>query len=56
MKSVGEAMSIGRTSKKPAKALRSLEQGRSGLGADGKDVVNIRELSDDERLNGNEKS
>jgi carbamoyl-phosphate synthase large subunit len=51
MKSVGEAMSIGRTFKEALqKALRSLEQGRSGLGADGKDVVNIRELSDDEKI------
>jgi carbamoyl-phosphate synthase large subunit len=51
MKSVGEAMSIGRTFKEALqKALRSLEQGRSGLGADGKDVVNIRELSEDEKI------
>ena len=51
MKSVGEAMSIGRTFKEALqKALRSLEQGRSGLGADGKDVVNIRELSDTEKI------
>ena len=51
MKSVGEAMSIGRTFKEALqKALRSLEQGRSGLGADGKDIVNIRELSDAEKI------
>jgi carbamoyl-phosphate synthase large subunit len=38
MKSVGEAMSIGRTFKESLqKALRSLETGRFGLGADGKD-------------------
>jgi carbamoyl-phosphate synthase large subunit len=38
MKSVGEAMAIGRTFKEALqKALRSLETGRSGLGADGKD-------------------
>jgi carbamoyl-phosphate synthase large subunit len=38
MKSVGEAMAFGRTFKEALqKALRSLEQGRSGLGADGKD-------------------
>lgn len=50
MKSVGEVMSIGRTFKEALqKALRSLEQGRFGLGADGKDVVNIRKLSDDEK-------
>jgi carbamoyl-phosphate synthase large subunit len=38
MKSVGEAMAIGRTFKEAfQKALRSLESGRMGLGADGKD-------------------
>ncbi|MFQ5631382.1 MAG: carbamoyl-phosphate synthase large subunit, partial [bacterium] len=38
MKSVGEAMAIGRTFKEAfQKALRSLEFGRMGLGADGKD-------------------
>src|SRR5580698_8530450 len=37
MKSVGEAMAIGRTFKESLqKALRSLETGRSGLGGDGK--------------------
>ena len=41
MKSVGEAMAIGRTFKESMqKALRSLEVGRAGLGADGKDPVN----------------
>jgi carbamoyl-phosphate synthase large subunit len=51
MKSVGEVMSIGRTFKEALqKALRSLEQGRFGLGADGKDVVDIRELSDAEKI------
>ncbi|MES2706417.1 MAG: carbamoyl-phosphate synthase large subunit [Verrucomicrobiota bacterium] len=40
MKSVGEAMAIGRTFKEALqKALRSLETGRAGLGADGKDPV-----------------
>jgi len=39
MKSVGEAMSIGRTFKQALqKALRSLETGRAGLGCDPKDV------------------
>ena len=39
MKSVGEAMAIGRTFKESLqKALRSLEIGRFGLGADGKDA------------------
>jgi carbamoyl-phosphate synthase large subunit len=40
MKSVGEAMAIGRTFKESLqKALRSLETGRFGLGADPKDVA-----------------
>ena len=40
MKSVGEAMAIGRTFKEALqKALRSLETGRFGLGGDGKDQV-----------------
>ncbi len=39
MKSVGEVMSFGRNFKEAfQKAIRSLETGRSGLGADGKDV------------------
>jgi carbamoyl-phosphate synthase large subunit len=38
MKSVGEAMAIGRTFEEAlGKAFRSLENGRAGLGADGKD-------------------
>ncbi len=44
MKSVGEAMAIGRTFKESLqKALRSLETGRFGLGADGKDAVPLNE-------------
>ncbi len=40
MKSVGEVMAIGRTFPEALqKALRSLEQGRTGLGADGRDVI-----------------
>jgi carbamoyl-phosphate synthase large subunit len=40
MKSVGEAMAIGRTFKEALqKGIRSLEIGRSGLGADGKDAI-----------------
>ena len=40
MKSVGEAMAIGRTFKESLqKALRSLEIGRFGLGGDGKDIA-----------------
>ncbi len=42
MKSVGEAMAIGRTFKEALqKALRSLEIGRFGLGGDGKDIYPI---------------
>ncbi len=51
MKSVGETMSIGRTFKEALqKALRSLEIGRYGFGADGKDVSDLEErtLSTDE--------
>ncbi|MDZ7289164.1 MAG: carbamoyl-phosphate synthase large subunit [candidate division KSB1 bacterium] len=41
MKSVGEVMAIGRTFKEAlGKGLRSLEIGRYGLGADGKDELN----------------
>jgi len=50
MKSVGEAMAFGRTFKEALqKALRSLEQGRHGLGQDGKDVVEIEKLSMEEK-------
>jgi len=50
MKSVGEAMAIGRTFKEALqKGLRSLEQGRFGLGADGKDKMNVRDLNIEER-------
>jgi carbamoyl-phosphate synthase large subunit len=50
MKSVGEAMAIGRTFKEAfQKALRSLEQGRFGLGADGKDDFDIRSLPEVKR-------
>lgn len=46
MKSVGEAMSIGRTFKESLqKALRSMENGRSGLGSDGK-----KHIAEDEIL------
>ncbi|MBL4903892.1 MAG: carbamoyl-phosphate synthase large subunit [Desulfocapsa sp.] len=48
MKSVGETMSIGKTFKQSLqKALRSLETGRAGFGADGKDKP-FEELSDEE--------
>ena len=48
MKSVGETMSIGRTFKQSLqKALRSLEIGRAGFGADGKDGK-VASMSDKE--------
>jgi len=48
MKSVGEVMAIGRTFKQSIqKALRSLETGRAGFGADGKDGK-FEALSDEE--------
>jgi len=48
MKSVGEAMSIGRNLKQSfQKALRSLETGRAGFGADGKDAK-FEAMSDEE--------
>jgi carbamoyl-phosphate synthase large subunit len=51
MKSVGEAMAIGRTFKEALqKALRSLEQGRFGLGSDGKDAVEVDSLSEMEKI------
>lgn len=51
MKSVGEVMAFGRTFKEALqKALRSLENGRAGLGADGKDKVDVFSLSDEAKL------
>ncbi len=48
MKSVGEAMSIGKTFKQSfQKAMRSLETGRAGFGADGKDAA-IEAVTDEE--------
>jgi carbamoyl-phosphate synthase large subunit len=50
MKSVGEAMAFGRTFKEALqKALRSLEIGRAGLGADGKDKLDVFSLSPEEK-------
>ncbi|MFA6540870.1 MAG: carbamoyl-phosphate synthase large subunit [Bacteroidota bacterium] len=50
MKSVGEAMAFGRTFKEALqKTLRSLEQGRYGLGADGKDHFEPELLDDEEK-------
>ena len=51
MKSVGEAMAFGRNFKEALqKALRSLEQGRYGLGADGKDEFDVVNMTEDERM------
>ncbi len=51
MKSVGEAMAIGRTFKESLqKALRSLETGRFGLGADGKDPVDADRTTIERKL------
>ncbi|MFI5263421.1 MAG: carbamoyl-phosphate synthase large subunit [Candidatus Kapaibacterium sp.] len=51
MKSVGEVMSFGRTFKEAfQKAIRSLEQSRSGLGSDGKDEFDIDEMSEVEKI------
>jgi carbamoyl-phosphate synthase large subunit len=56
MKSVGEAMAFGRTFKEALqKALRSMEQGRHGLGADGKDLFDPDKLTDGEREQWKEK-
>ena len=50
MKSVGEAMAFGRTFKEALqKALRSLEQGRFGLGADGKDPFDPETVTETEK-------
>ncbi|MBF0117862.1 MAG: carbamoyl-phosphate synthase large subunit [Desulfobacterales bacterium] len=51
MKSVGETMSIGRTFKEALqKGLRSLEIGRHGLGADGKDLKEVSESEIKQKL------
>jgi len=57
MKSVGEAMAIGRTFKEALqKALRSLETGRGGLGADGRDTLpSIPEIEQKLRIPGHER-
>jgi carbamoyl-phosphate synthase large subunit len=53
MKSVGETMAIGRTFKEALqKGLRSLEVGRYGLGADGKDLI-FEETAPESGDNGN---
>jgi len=50
MKSVGEAMAFGRTFKEAfQKALRSMEQGRYGLGADGKDTLDVAGMTEAEK-------
>ncbi len=57
MKSVGEAMAIGRTFKEALqKALRSLEVGRFGIGADGKDKeLTLPEIEQRLRIPGHER-
>ncbi len=56
MKSVGETMAFGRTFKEALqKALRSLETGRYGFGADGKDEWDVRSLTDVMKELGREK-
>ncbi|KAK3605086.1 hypothetical protein CHS0354_000752 [Potamilus streckersoni] len=50
MRSIGEAMAMGRTFKEAfQKAIRSLEIGRYGWGADGKDAIDVSLLSEDEK-------
>jgi len=50
MKSVGETMAFGRTFKEALqKALRSLETGRYGLGADGKDQWDVLSMSGEQQ-------
>jgi carbamoyl-phosphate synthase large subunit len=50
MKSVGEVMAFGRTFPEALqKAMRSLEQGRFGFGADGKDVIDVAAITDVDR-------
>jgi carbamoyl-phosphate synthase large subunit len=47
MKSVGEAMAIGRTFKEALqKGIRSLEIGRRGLGADGRDMTDAGQIAE----------
>ncbi|MFI5251205.1 MAG: carbamoyl-phosphate synthase large subunit [Bacteroidota bacterium] len=56
MKSVGEAMAFGRTFKEALqKALRSLETGHYGLGADGKDDFVAADLTEDQKYEWREK-
>ncbi len=51
MRSVGETMAIGRTFKEAfQKALRSLETGRFGFGADGKDIQNAETKEIEQKL------
>ena len=50
MKSVGETMAIGRTFKEALqKGLRGLEIDRHGLGADGKDTIDVRILTAEQK-------
>jgi carbamoyl-phosphate synthase large subunit len=56
MKSVGETMAFGRTFKEALqKALRSLETGRYGLGADGKDEWDVTTMNEEQKALSREK-
>lgn len=56
MKSVGETMAFGRTFKEALqKALRSLETGRYGLGADGTDEWDVAAMNEEQRVQSIEK-
>ncbi|MEI7824881.1 MAG: carbamoyl-phosphate synthase subunit L, partial [Chlorobiaceae bacterium] len=50
MKSVGEVMAFGRNFREALqKSLRGLEIGRAGLGSDGKDVMNVLDMTQQQK-------
>ncbi|MCE1275062.1 MAG: carbamoyl-phosphate synthase subunit L, partial [Chlorobiales bacterium] len=50
MKSVGEVMAFGRNFREALqKSLRGLEIGRAGLGCDGKDIMNVIDMTQQQR-------
>jgi len=50
MKSVGEVMAFGRNFREALqKSLRGLEIGRAGLGADGKDLMNVVDMTPEQK-------
>jgi carbamoyl-phosphate synthase large subunit len=50
MKSVGEVMAFGRNFREALqKSLRGLEIGRAGLGADGKDLMNVIDMTQQQK-------